>query len=220
MENRKYLNDCFLVFYALAPILNCIWHKQTNLKKTKEKQIMKKSLLVIAIAAFSFIQSATAQDGLTANHAVSYTVPKVALVDVEGGSSISLALTAPTEAGLGMVTSATNSALWLNYSSTTATAATNTISVKADVLLPGMALKVLAAADASAGAGTAGTPTSIVTLTTSDQNIVTAIGTCYTGDGTSNGHNLTYSLATTDYSLIKYTATPTVVTVTYTITNN
>ena len=181
---------------------------------------MKKSLLVLAIAAFALTQTASAQDGLTANHAVSYTVPKVALVDVEGGSSIGLALVAPSEAGLGMVTSATNSALWLNYSSTTAPTLTNTISVKADVLLPGMALKVLAASVAGSGDGATGTPTSIVTLTTSDQNIVNTIGTCYTGDGTSNGHNLTYSLATTDYSLIKYTATPTVVTVTYTITNN
>jgi len=161
-----------------------------------------------------------AQNGLTTNQAVSYTVPKVALVDVEGGASVVLALVAPTEAGTAMVTSATNSALWINYSSTTASSATNTITVKADVLLPGMSLKVLAAANAGGGAGTSGTPTSIVTLTTSDQNVITAIGTCYTGNGTSNGHNLTYSLATTDYSLIKYTATPTVVTVTYSITNN
>ena len=181
---------------------------------------MKKSLLVIAAIACFFVQNASAQDGLTASHTVSYSVPKVALVDVEGGSSISLALTAPTEAGLGMVTSATNSTLWLNYSSTTAPSATNIISVKADVLLPGIALKVVAGANAGGGAGTAGSPTSIVTLSTTDQNIVTGIGTCYTGDGTSNGHNLTYSLATTDYSLIKYTSTPTVVTVTYTITNN
>ena len=181
---------------------------------------MKKSLLVLAAIALFFVNNASAQDGLTASHAVSYSVPKVALVDVEGGSSISLALVAPTEAGLGMVTSATDNSLWLNYSSTTATSATNTISVKADVALPGMDLRVLAGANAGSGAGTAGTPTSIVTLSTSDQLIVNGIGTCYTGNGTSNGHNLTYSLATNDYSLIKYTATPTVVTVTYTITNN
>ena len=178
------------------------------------------SLLAVAFATLFIANSSYAQDGLTATHTISYTVPKVALVDVEGGASISLALVAPTEAGLGMDMSASSSALWLNYSSTTATAQTNTVSVKADVLLPGVALKVLAGADAGTGAGTVGTAASQITLTTSDQTIVSAIGTCYTGDGTSKGHNLTYSLATSSYTLIKYTASPTSVTVTYTITNN
>ncbi|MFM9943589.1 MAG: hypothetical protein ACKVQB_09225, partial [Bacteroidia bacterium] len=73
---------------------------------------------------------------------------------------------------------------------------------------------------AGQGAGTTGTPSSIITLSTSDQTLISAIGTCYTGDGTSKGHNLTYSLATTAYNLIKYTASPTSITVTYTITNN
>jgi hypothetical protein len=179
------------------------------------------SLIAVAFAALFVSNSAFGQaDGLTANHAISYTVPKVALVDVEGGASISLALVAPTEAGSGMDMSASNSSLWLNYSSTTATGQTNTVSVKTDVTLPGVALKVLAGANAGAGAGAAGTPSSIITLSTSDQTIVSAIGTCYTGNGTSAGHNLTYSLATTSYDLIKYTATPASVTVTYTITNN
>ncbi len=178
------------------------------------------ALIALAFTALFVSNSAFAQDGLTANHAISYTVPKVALVDIEGGSSISLTLVAPTEAGEGMDMSATNSDLWLNYSSTTASAATNTVSVRASTTLPGVALKVLAGADAGEGDGAVGTPTSIVTLSTSDQNIINSIGTCYTGDGTSKGHNLTYSLATSAYNLIKYTASPTSVTVTYTITNN
>ena len=182
---------------------------------------MKKiTLIAVAFATLFIANSANAQDGLTANHAISYTVPKVALVDVEGGSSISLALVAPTEAGEGMDMSATNSSLWLNYSSTTASAGVNTVSVKSDVTLPGVALKVLAGSDAGQGAGAVGTPSSIITLTTSDQQIIGSIGTCYTGSGTSKGHNLTYSLATTAYNLIKYTATPTAITITYTITNN
>ena len=180
----------------------------------------KLSLLTVAFATLFMANSSYAQDGLTATHTVAYTVPKVALVDVEGGASISLTLVAPTEAGLGMDMSATSSALWLNYSSTTATAQTNTVSVKTSATLPGVALKVLAGADAGTGAGTVGSPASIITLTTSDQTIISAIGTCYTGDGTSKGHNLTYSLATSSYTAIKYTASPTSLTITYTITNN
>ncbi|MFM9944046.1 MAG: hypothetical protein ACKVQB_02315, partial [Bacteroidia bacterium] len=129
-------------------------------------------------------------------------------------------LVAPTEAGNGMDMSATNSDLWLNYSSTTATKATNTVSVKTDVTLPGVDLNVQASKDAGQGAGTKGSPSPTVTLSTKDQTIVDNIGTCYTGDGVKNGHNLTYSLKTTDYSLINYAAKPTTITVTYTITNN
>ena len=180
---------------------------------------MKKSLIALAAIALFFVQNASAQDGLTAQHTVSYNVPKVALVDVEG-KSISLALVAPAEAGLGMEVSASDNSLWLNYSSTTDVKATNTISVKTDVLLPGMNLNVSASKYKGKGDGAQGQPTSTVTLSTKDQNIVDNIGTCYTGDGQGNGHNLTYSLSTTDYSLIKYTSTPTVITVTYTITNN
>jgi hypothetical protein len=178
------------------------------------------TLIAIAFATLFISNAANAQDGLTETHTISYEVPKVALVDVEGGASISLELVAPEEAGEGMDISATNSDLWLNYSSTTANAGVNTVSVKSDVTLPGIALKVLAGSDNAAGAGAVGTPESIITLTTSDQVIIDDIGTCYTGTGTSKGHNLTYSLATTAYNLIKYTASPTSITITYTITNN
>lgn len=178
------------------------------------------TLIALAFAALFIANTSNAQDGLTATHLIAYTVPKVALVDIEGGTTISLTLVPPTEAGLGMDMSATNSSLWMNYSSTTANASTNTVSVKTNSTLPGVALKVLASSDAGGGDGTVGTPSSIITLSTSDQTIISDIGTCYTGDGTSKGHNLTYSLATTAYNLIKYTATPASVTVTYTITNN
>lgn len=178
------------------------------------------TLIALTIAALFISNTSSAQDGLTATHLIAYTVPKVALVDIEGPSSISLTLVPPTEAGLGMDMSATNSSLWMNYSSTTASSATNTVSVKSSITLPGVDLKVLASTDAGGGDGTVGSPSSIVTLSTTDQNIITNIGTCYTGDGVNKGHNLTYSLATTAYNLIKFTATPASITVTYTITNN
>ena len=161
-----------------------------------------------------------AQDGLTANHSISYTIPSVSMVDVEGGASINLALTSPTEAGQGMGISGTNSSLWLNYSSTTNTASTNTVKVKVNTLLPGVDLKITASSDAAAGGGTSGTPSSILTLTTSDQNLISNIGTCFTGDGTSKGHNITYSMVTNSYNQIKYTSVPATLTITFTITNN
>jgi len=182
---------------------------------------MKKEVTVLLIILqFLVSNSLFAQDGVTASHGISYSIPSLSLVDIEGGASINLALSPSSEAGLGMSTSSTDNSLWLNYSSTTVSSVTNTISVKVSGLLPGIAIKVIASSDAAAGGGVTGTPASIVTLSTSDQSIITDIGTCYTGDGTNRGHNLTYSLETTDYSLIKYTATPNTVTITYTVTNN
>ena len=182
---------------------------------------MKKiTLIAVAIAALFISNSSFAQDGLTATHTVSYNVPKVALVDVEGASTISLSLVAPTEAGEGMDMSASNSDLWLNYSSTTAAKATNTVSVNIDATLAGVDLNLEASKDNGQGDGTVGTPTSKLTLGPKDQIIIDAIGTCYTGDGVKAGHNLTYSLNTNNYSDINYTPKPTSIVVTYTITNN
>ena len=183
--------------------------------------VMKNKLKFIMIILFSMHgKMMNAQDGSTANHSISYTIPSVSMVDVEGGASINLGLTSPSEAGQGMGISGTNSSLWLNYSSTTNTASTNTVKVKVDALLPGIDLKIIAASDAAGGAGAPGSPSSILTLTTSDQNLINNIGTCYTGDGTSKGHNITYSMVANSYNQIKYTSVPSPVTITFTITNN
>ncbi len=182
---------------------------------------MKKiTLIAVAIAALFISNSSFAQDGLTAQHSISYNVPKVALVDVEGASTIALSLVAPTEAGEGMDMSASNNDLWLNYSSTTSIKSTNTVSVSIDAPLAGVDLNVEASKDNGQGDGTVGTPSSVLTLDTKPQTIIDAIGTCYTGDGVKAGHNLTYSLNTNNYSDINYTPKPTSITVTYTITNN
>lgn len=58
----------------------------------------------------------------------------------------------------------------------------------------GMVLKVTAGAAAGSGDGTLGGTAGVVTLDGTAQNVVTAIGSCYTGDGTTNGHQLTYAL--------------------------
>ncbi|MBE0650986.1 MAG: hypothetical protein IH595_09100 [Bacteroidales bacterium] len=44
------------------------------------------------------------------------------------------------------------------------------------------------------GAGTFGTPTAPITLSTTDQQIVTSIGNCYTGTSTGDGYQMTFTL--------------------------
>ena len=164
-----------------------------------------------------------AQDTRTDFHTVGITIPTVAIVDIEPALSknITMAFTAPVEAGLPIVAPANNASLWLNYSYIpTASAKTAKVSVKMDAVVPGLDVRVQAAtATGSNGGGTLGTIAgSAITLTAADQQIVSAIGASYTGDGASNGHNLTYSLQANNYTGL-FASTPSI-TVTYTIAEN
>jgi len=58
-----------------------------------------------------------------------------------------------------------------------------------------MILSVVADKDAGAGDGTMGTPTNSLVLDNKAQNIITGVGSAYTGNGPTRGHRLTYTLA-------------------------
>jgi hypothetical protein len=194
---------------------------------------MKRIFTLLAVIACSIIMSYNTfaivvppPSGSSSNaHVVNVSIPQVFIVDVEPktATTISLAPTAPTEAGLGLdFSGATNSSLWLNYSSIVASATTTrkvTVQITSGTVPSGVDLKVAAAA-AVGGTGTVGTPAGTITLSSLAQDFITGIGSCYTGDGTSNGHNLTYSFAlqSGNYSQV-YSIPTTPITVTYTITN-
>lgn len=192
------------------------------MKNLKIKLTM--SLVAIAISA-----TLSAQDTKTDNHTVTISIPEVALVDIEpsGNKNITLGFTAPIEAGESIIPSASNTTLWLNYSSIKSVAApTRNVSVKLDTVIPGIDIHVTAAGPTGAGAGLLGTPSAQLTLSAIDQPIVLGIGSAYTGNGTSNGHNLTYALAAGStpggvaaYADLQATATVTAK-VTYTISDN
>ena len=190
---------------------------------------MKKLVLFTMILGVFF--NLQAQDTDTDSHDITISVPEVAIVDIEPSASkdITLTPTAPTEAGDPLsFTTATNTTLWLNYSSIigTTTEASRTISVAitSGTLPSGLDVTVQAAADAGTGDGTVGTPAgSALTLSGTGQNIVTAIGSCYTETPENNGHNLTYSLALEsggDYADLDFDDNSSTITVTYTISDN
>ncbi|MCG8483115.1 MAG: hypothetical protein MJA31_07390 [Clostridia bacterium] len=148
-------------------------------------------------------------------------------MDIEGANtSITMTFGAPAsdEAGSPLSDPSSNSSLWLNYSSIVgASGETRSITVKLDNAVSEGTLTVQAASDAGNGLGSVGTAAaSAITLSTTAQNIVTGIGSCYTGSGTSNGHQLTYSLSLTttssNYSNLVHN-TNNQYTVTYTITD-
>ncbi|GAA5102879.1 hypothetical protein GCM10023210_44270 [Chryseobacterium ginsengisoli] len=188
-----------------------------------------KFTLALSLVALAASANMNAQDTNTDNHTITISVPEVALVDIEPAATknITLGFTAPTEAGNPVVANASNTTLWLNYSSIKSVAdPTRNVSVKLNAIVPGVDIRVTAAAATGAGGGTLGTPSAQLTLSAADQTIISGIGSAYTGNGANNGHNLTYALAPGSgpggvavYADLQATAT-TVATVTYTISDN
>ena len=185
---------------------------------------MKKFLTIAAVAAAMFAQDANAQDGVTATHSLNVTIPVIARLDLEASSSTTVEATFvdTQEAGDDITNPTDNSSLWLNYTSILPTSgvASRTVNVKLSTTIPGVDIKLSAAAASAGGKGTKGTPAgSAITLSASDQALITGIGSAYTVDGANNGHNLTYSFEANDtnFGSIRGSSTAQSATVTYTL---
>jgi len=165
------------------------------------------SLLVLTFDADSFAQT----------YNVSFTLPQVALMDIEQANSINLDLTKPTEAGNRLVNPVNNTTKWLNYTSAVASGGSRTITASINQIIPGIDVK-LQTAQAIGGAGALGTPSSQITLSTVPTTIISGIGGAYTGNGIGNGHLLTFSVTPSNYTNL--TTSNNTVTVTYTITDS
>lgn len=152
------------------------------------------------------------------NRTVTVTLPVVTLMDVEPSGTISLSYMAPTEAGNAIAVPAANTTKWINYTSAiTASGVTRRITASINQLVPGIDIRIQAAAASGSGSGTLGTPSSQVVLTTAAQTIISGIGGAFTGNGTNNGHQLTITLTTSAYANIA-SRTNTPIIITYTIT--
>jgi hypothetical protein len=183
-----------------------------------------KKLLLITFAIILTTTYLFAQDTNQGSHSISINIPEVAILDVEGGASITLTPSLPIEAGLPLdFSTATNNTLWVNYSSIVASGKARTVSaaITTGTLPTGLTLKVTAGVYAGTGKGTFGTPTSQVTLSATGQSVITGIGSSYTANGVSNGHNLTYALgllSVDNYNNLIFANTS--ITVTYTINDD
>jgi len=199
---------------------------------------MKKLVSIIATLIFTtgvtMASQPTGDDTNEASHRVGIIVPTVALVDVEGanGEASSINLN-PSVSGLEAgdavnFSSATDNSLWLNYTSIVESGILNShgnnsnarsISAKiSDGSLPGGVSLLLTVGSISSGNGTKGhSAASNKALTTSAQDVVTGIGTCYTESGEGKGHQLTYTLDMDNGNYQDLTAGNYEVTVQYTI---
>ena len=178
--------------------------------------------LAVALAAGTF---AFAQDDQDDNHQISFSIPATSILDIEGpggNNSINFTPEAITEAGNAFDFNLSDNSLWLNYSNIKPDAdGTRKVTVGMTNALPtGMSLTVTAGADAGNGQGVKGTPSgSAITLADgSTSTIITGIGSAFTGNGVSSGHQLTYNLSfdEEDFSTLSADLNQSV-TITYTI---
>lgn len=165
------------------------------------KNILRASLIA-SLLAFAGVSGLYAQDDNDDAHNVVITLPEVALLDLESsaGTAISLGPDAPTEAGEALdFSEETNSDIWINYSSIigskTEPSRDITVQITSGKVPEGLELTAIAAKDAGMGDGSMGTPTAKIILDNSAQEIIKGVGSAYTGNGVSKGHQLTYQLA-------------------------
>ena len=166
----------------------------------------------------TFIISSDLFGQTTGNRTASVTLPVVTLMDIEPVGAIAMNFIAPTEAGRPIVSPATNTSKWINYTSAIAAGGlSRKITASVSPVIPGIDIKIQAAAASGSGGGTLGTPSAQVTLNTTSQTIISGIGGSFTGNGANNGHRLTISLSPNTYSNLS-ARTNTAVVIVYTIT--
>lgn len=168
-------------------------------------------LITFTISSHLFSQT-------TGNRTASVTLPVVTLMDIEPAGAIAMNFIAPTEAGRPIVSPVINTSKWINYTSAIAAGGlSRKITASVSPVIPGIDIKIQAAAATGSGGGTLGTPSAQIILNTTSQTIISGIGGSFTGNGANNGHRLTISLSPNTYSNLS-ARTNTAVVIVYTIT--
>ena len=180
---------------------------------------MKKlSLAIIAVLGFGFGASAQV-DTYFDSHQVTVTIPPVALLDIEAAATkdFTVAFAAPTEAGDAIVAPTTGlNTKWLNYSSILNAGSTSRkVTVESVSAVPaGITIGVTAGVPTGTGTlGVSAGPVPTISMTPAD--VITGIGSVYTGNGTGVGSQLSYAIGLGTYSSL--VAGSVIVTVKYTL---
>lgn len=162
-----------------------------------------------------------------ADHKINIEIPEVALLGLvsEESGGINLMAAAPDEAGspVNLAEIQNNQGIWINYSSIIRSQShrRKVVAAVQGEIPEGLRL-VVEAAEASGGGGTLGKPAGKVYLSEEPAEVITNIGSCYTGKGASAGHLLSYRLEAVDN--LNYFATgqqaQTTLQVVYTLTDH
>ncbi len=156
---------------------------------------------------------------------VFFSLPEVALVDIEPGIDNSIHFTIIQGAGSGSsptIEQSNNNSLWLNYSSALPVNQ-NSRSITAEVsqgtVPKGLKIFLEASQFSGNGNGQRGISSGKIELTNQPRPIITGIGNSYTGDGVQSGHQLTFSVEISDFTQIETSGENNFL-VLYTLTDN
>jgi len=177
------------------------------LKKTKHH--ITTLALILALSAIV----STTQAQVTDNANLRLKLYQLAFIDLEPDNGIiSFSLAQPTNPGL-PAESGNNNSKWINYSCCVKNSKPDryiTVEINNGSIPPGLELQLSASSYSGTGAGLLGSPSGTVVLTAIAQTLISGIRGSYTGNGANNGHQLTYNLVITDYSLLDYDQSSTI----------
>ncbi len=161
---------------------------------------MQKAILFFTVVVAMGNHCLFGQDTDSDSHNLIISFPEVALIDIEAnnGTEVEFEISSSgIEAGEALVIHDQRDELWINYTSLIASDGTQrSISVEAGPMpeIPGLVISLEAKNHSGNGGGDFGLPTPSIQPSSSPTNIITGIGSAYTGDGSANGHQLVYSL--------------------------
>ena len=190
---------------------------------------MRKAITLLGGLLLAGTITLSAQDDHDDVHNLVINIPEVALLDLEsaGDKTITMGPEAPKEAGDALdFSNQTNADLWINYTSVVGSKSEPsrdiTVQITSGTVPSGMVLSVSSAKDAGMGDGQMGTPGEVITLDATAQQIISGIGSSYTGNGVMKGHQLSYNLALDSkkgaYASLDYDQANTLA-ITYTLTD-
>ena len=186
-------------------------------KEFIKEEKMRKIKILVLMSSFLVAMSGLGLAQNTASHQVTMQVNDIALLGIIG-ANITLTIGAPGTPGL-PPGNATNSTCRLQYTALVPSGQSRRITVAWDLAaaLAGTELRVTAT-PANLGGGDEGATAGPVVISGLAADVVTSIGSCYTGIGAGDGAQLDYVLAIMDASQLVSGANATAV-VTYTLTD-
>ncbi|KJF44498.1 hypothetical protein [Draconibacterium sediminis] len=147
-----------------------------------------------------FSLAASAQESIS--HQLGIDIPEVALLALqsENTTDVNLSALPPNTAGQQIKTNKEEqSGIWINYSSVVRKNQKRKVTATVVGEIPeGMVLKVMASESRGEGKGKLGESLSWVALRNGSVDVISDIGSCYTGRGAQNGHLLTYKIELDD----------------------
>lgn len=163
----------------------------------------------ISLTLLLFIISFKCYAQRDAEHEINVNISEVALLEVLAGSGgeVNFNGVAPNTSGQKIrISNKAGSGVWLNYSSIVGPNQFRTVTATVLGNIPaGIVLKVKTSECKGVGRGLVGQTLNEKELSNSPVNIITGIGSCFTGQGEQNGHELSYSLELNDdaYGLLE-----------------